>query len=835
MRLLLGRRKFKLEGATISNYLLEKSRVTTPTLGERNFHIFYHLLSGCSNDLKKKLNLNDFRATDFNYLNKTNCYIVDTIDDKKLFDEVMLSFETIGFSQSEIESVFLFVSSILHLGNLKFDDSSLTDETPCEIKKENDYDVVKIISELLKINKAQLKESILFKSREVNKQKILSPNNLNDCESNRDALARLFYDRVFVWLVKKLNLTVFPVDEQKSDLKIRKSITRIRNSIFEKESSRLSIGLLDIFGFENFENNSFEQLCINFTNEKLQQLYISYIFKDEENELRNEGLAEYLNAVNFIDNQNIVDLIDRFPNGILDLLDESTALASSSDEILFQKIIKTHSQNPYFQTKKLQNYAFMIVHTAKSVNYNILGFRGKNKDETSMFLQSVIENSNSQLIREIFLGLCGKENELIINKNPSLNVKKEKFLAGKFKGQIKELINELCVCDVHFVRCIKPNEEKKKDFFMDGYILLQIRYLGLLDTIKIRKQGFIVRKKYEDFYSSYKDLDLDVKLQNLGLKNVVEIMIRKRLPDLIGTSVLLGNTKVYLKLTAVEKMEKIIKENLSRKSENASKIVNQFQVYLFKKQLKLGIKGLRLVLKAIIKLQSRRKAFLQRTIFLNKKKAIHTFVEHQNRSTLKFYFHSYRRKAQKLREKNYLKSGFEGFLKFWQYQKLKQLKIVFSLFNDCNKIKVVSINLSNLKKKETKLEKNLHIAQSSLEAPIKKQQRSKGLTMKKVCFDLKDEHDTNKTDRKEENENKIPDYENENNDKNKNENFENFGFKLETKPTMPLEKESRISTEFLNDSQSPSTTDRENNEGRFELNSRLICERKKKLKSIIFQ
>ena len=300
---------------------------------------------------------------------------------------------------------------------------------------------------------------------------------------------------MFIWLVQRLNVTILPAQDM--DPLIDKSTLN---------DSRYSIGLLDIFGFECFKVNSFEQLCINYTNEKLQQLYISYVFKSEENEFIKEGLKDFLCELNFIDNQVIIDLMDQYPMGVFNLLDESCSIVGDDDKLL-NKIKQTHAKNSQFISPKISKDTFIIIHTAKDVEYNIKGFREKNRDELGKTLQTVMENSKNPFIVLLF-----QMDESEEGVSPKKNSASSKFLSSKFRSQMKNLMCELECCDCHFIRCLKPNDQKKQDYWMGNLILQQIKYLGVLDSIKVRKDSFPIRRNYKQFYERYDALDENQKI-----------------------------------------------------------------------------------------------------------------------------------------------------------------------------------------------------------------------------------------------------------------------------------------------------------------------------------
>lgn len=248
----------------------------------------------------------------------------------------------------------------MHLGNTEFSEKTLDLNTnkPCNILQ-----IIELqkACEIIGIEEQKLINSICFKTRKIGQQIINSPMNRNECVAVRDAFTKSLYENLFNWLVKRLN----------------NAISYDKNLKYEdilNDKARFSIGILDIFGFEVFKTNSLEQFCINFTNEKLQQLYISYVFKAEINEFILEGLKDYICELNYKDNQSLIDLFELQPQGIFHLLDESSSI-SSNDDSLLNIIIKYHKTNENLKIPKIMKGAFIVIHSAKDVEYSIHGFR----------------------------------------------------------------------------------------------------------------------------------------------------------------------------------------------------------------------------------------------------------------------------------------------------------------------------------------------------------------------------------------------------------------------------------------------------------------------------
>ncbi|EAR90393.2 unconventional myosin heavy chain (macronuclear) [Tetrahymena thermophila SB210] len=622
----------KINGASIDSYLLEKSRIPCPGKGERNYHIFYHMLKG--NQELSNLRLSQFKnLSDFDYLKKSDCFEVENIQDAKLYLEVKKSFRQMNFSNQEQEAIFSLISAILLLGNANLDSSKASDTqapTFLNMSLPTHHKEFKNASELLQVNPKDLEESLVFKVRKVGTTVIKSPQTAEECLSMRDSLSKNLYDSLFNFLVWKLNQNLLPPQDL-----LNKS---------------LSIGLLDIFGFESFDINSFEQLCINFTNEKFQQLYVQYVFKSEEEDYKQEGILDVFSDLQYQENQLIIDTIEKKPNGIMVLLDENCSLGSGTDDSFLNQITKNHSKNQLVSFPKKDKYSFSLSHTAKQVVYDVRGFRDKNKDEVSTEVEKCLQSSKCPVIANL-LSYQGsqtqqnKETQNLQNFGNNLNFKKAeisnqmnsskknvKFLGQKFRQSLQELMIELNNSDVHFIRCIKPNEEKKKNFFKYDYVYQQVQYLGILDSIKIRKVGYSYRMTYENFFLEYQELGQKTKgltlqkvqQQKLDLKQLItteifektNLLQNKQLPQ---KCVAFGKTKIFLKNEVMKILHEKIQEIIQQRKKYAKRIIVSIQKYLFRKYFH---KNLMKIKNQLIKLQSFARMAIQRQKFLRKKKSI---------------------------------------------------------------------------------------------------------------------------------------------------------------------------------------------------------------------
>jgi myosin heavy subunit len=475
-----------IKGAEIRNYLLEKSRVIIQAVTERNYHVFYGVLRFMDKERLKKYHFcndgDNVKMESFNYLLKSKCFIWETINDLEFFTDISNSFNSLGFDAEEQEAVWKTLSCVLNLGNVDIDASTYKEgDVACQMK-EGPY--MEKVCALLNIAKDSLVEGCTMIKREIQGQIISSPRSPAQAEGIRDALGKDLFNNTFNWIVRKLNLTLLP----------------------NNPSQYTSIGLLDIFGFEDFDINSIEQFCINYTNEKLQNLYISYVFKAEKVCFEEEGLGAFLSMIKFVDNIPIIELLDKKPAGVFHLIDSVGKVAKDDgkDDAKFVDQLRNtyENKNPFILFHKMKKEVFMIKHTAKDVWYWTPGFVDKNKDELPKNLLDSLQVCDRVMMR-IFNRKLTDDEEL----KEKVNDPMEKFLGYKFRNEMQSLMDELLSCECAFVRCIKPNEIKKKDFWVPALALNQIRYLGILDSINVRRNSLPVRKMYEEFYSKYQDID----------------------------------------------------------------------------------------------------------------------------------------------------------------------------------------------------------------------------------------------------------------------------------------------------------------------------------------
>lgn len=457
-------------GATIVNYLLEKSRVVRQAKSERNYHVFYELVAGASADEKTKFKLND-KFESYYYLNQSGCLDIPGVNDKKHFEDLKLALTVLKMNREDLDVTFKIISAILHLGNVNF----LFDESKdCVKLAANDASTVATIAELLQVDPAALISALLHRKLTVRNESTLVPLKKDPANDNRDSIAKTIYDKLFNYMVDFIN-----------------------TSTATSETPANFIGVLDIFGFELFEFNSFEQLCINYTNEKLQQFFNQFIFKLEQEEYKREAIN--FQSVDYKDNQPCLDLIEA-KGGVLSMLDEECRVPKGTDDTFVNKLHDTNAKNEYYVKPRTAKGCFGIKHYAGEVIYHTVAFLDKNRDAIQDEIYDLFTASKFTLLQKLFKRVdAGKE--------PSGGAKKGPSTAGaSFKSQLASLVTTLAATTPHYVRCIKPNWEKKAFVFDDTLVIAQLRYSGMLETIRIRKSGYAMRLPYESFNERYRFL-----------------------------------------------------------------------------------------------------------------------------------------------------------------------------------------------------------------------------------------------------------------------------------------------------------------------------------------
>lgn len=573
-------------GGTITQYLLEKSRIVYQSPKERNYHIFYQICAGAQadNEIRKKYRLHD--ADQYKYLMDPKAS--EGINDDRGWEETLTALTTLNMSPSERDDVMRTVAGVLHMGNLKFKEVKKPGvDQACEVENKDELEIVAF---QLGLTPEELDVVLCSKKLVMGSGNAATTTvvyfNIKQAEDVRDAVAKSVYGNMFDWLIKRINWALSTASKsaivgqqmalhqgggaggaeivrKESKVNVADAIDPYTNLVRETEQLQAqfvgqtlaSIGVLDIFGFEAFEINSFEQLCINYCNEKLQGFFTEHIFKLEQAEYVAEGLS--LTTITFKDNAEIIDMLEKKRTGLFAMMDEEMTVPRGSDESLLSKIVKAYGTHPNYR-KNLKDAAtkFGVLHFAGEVQYTINGFLDKNRDQLPKDVETCLQKSQQRYLRALFPITGGTADVGGAKKSVAATVQK-KSLSFQFCYQLDALMHTLKKASPHFIRCVKPNKVLKGDVFDGVMVLEQLRYAGLLEVCKIRKQGFPIRREHAYFQWRFGILlgkGADAARGRLSAKNLAEALVAKKM--LQSTEWVCGKTKLFLKNEAFDRLEK---------------------------------------------------------------------------------------------------------------------------------------------------------------------------------------------------------------------------------------------------------------------------------------
>ncbi|MXQ93468.1 hypothetical protein E5288_WYG021071 [Bos mutus] len=699
-----------VRGAVVEKYLLEKSRLVSQEKDERNYHVFYYLLLGVSEEERREFQLK--QPEDYFYLNQVNSLkpqpqtrpltadfvfqhnlkIEDGEDLKHDFERLKQAMEMVGFLPATKKQIFSILSAILYLGNITYRKRATGRDEGLEVGPPEALDT---LSQLLKVKREILVEVLTKRKTVTSNDKLILPYSLSEAITARDSMAKSLYSALFDWIVLRINHALL----NKKDM--------------EESVSCLSIGVLDIFGFEDFERNSFEQFCINYANEQLQYYFNQHIFKLEQEEYQSEGISWH--NIDYTDNVGCIHLISKKPTGLFYLLDEESNFPHATSQTLLAKFKQQHEDNRYFLGTPVMEPAFIIQHFAGKVKYQIKDFREKNMDYMRPDIVALLRGSDSSYVRELIgmdpvavfrwavlraaiqamappqpvgtscsglrpprtklvpavmpvckvifmmprsthgdkrettqrasepslwqirrepfpqrvlataqaaifkkifsclqdsikcLRMCGlppslgRKDQLSffsllpvqvhkapIHTGPVSNLldskslkliismtlhdrttksllhlhkkKKPPSISAQFQTSLNKLLETLGKAEPFFIRCIRSNAEKKELCFDDELVLQQLRYTGMLETVRIRRSGYSAKYSFQDFTEQFQVL-LPKNAQ--PCREVISALLEKM--DIDKRSYQIGKTKVFLKETERQALQETLHQEVVRK------------------------------------------------------------------------------------------------------------------------------------------------------------------------------------------------------------------------------------------------------------------------------
>ncbi|CAD7076858.1 unnamed protein product [Hermetia illucens] len=472
-----------ISGANIETYLLEKSRAIRQAKDERTFHIFYQLLAGASPEQKEKFILDDIKT--YSFLSN-GTLPVPGVDDFAEFQATVKSMNIMGMTSEDFNSIFRIVSAVLLFGCMKFRQERSSDQATLP-----DNTVAQKIAHLLGLNVTDMTRAFLTPRIKVGRDFVTKAQTKEQVEFAVEAIAKACYERMFKWLVNRIN----------------RSLDRT------KRQGASFIGILDMAGFEIFELNSFEQLCINYTNEKLQQLFNHTMFILEQEEYQREGIE--WKFIDFgLDLQPTIDLIDK-PGGIMALLDEECWFPKATDKTFVDKLVSAHSMHPKFMKTDFRGQAdFAIVHYAGKVDYLASQWLMKNMDPLNENIVSLLQASQDPFVVQIWKDaeIVGMAQQALTDTQFGARTRKGMFrtVSHLYKEQLAKLMDTLRNTNPNFVRCIIPNHEKRAGKIDAPLVLDQLRCNGVLEGIRICRQGFPNRIPFQEFRQRYELLTPNV-------------------------------------------------------------------------------------------------------------------------------------------------------------------------------------------------------------------------------------------------------------------------------------------------------------------------------------
>ncbi|XP_072450167.1 unconventional myosin-Vb-like [Chiloscyllium punctatum] len=714
--------RYHIMGANMRTYLLEKSRVVFQAAQERNYHIFYQLCASAQMGEFPQLDLGS--AEDYFYLNQgDNIYIYER-DDVADLKRTQNAFSTLGICESHQVEIFQIIASILHLGNINFQSNDRDGENSFVNLKDKNLDQ---FCKLLGLEKKQLAHWLCHRKLVTLNETYIKSMTLKQATCSRDALAKHTYGQLFSWIVNQVN-----------------------KALRSSSKPHAFIGVLDIYGFETFENNSFEQFCINYANEKLQQQFNWHVFKLEQEEYLAEGLPWTL--IDYYDNQACIDVIEA-KLGVLDLLDEECKILNGTDEKWVQKLYDRHLHTSHhFQKPRMSNSAFIILHFAADVLYQCEGFLEKNRDTVYEEPINILKASKSELISELFhdgdtsarRGQISNITLKSLKKALPVTSEHRKTVGYQFRASLNLLMETLNSTSPHYVRCLKPNDTKEPFLFNPKRMVQQLRACGVIETIRLSAAGYPSRWSYVDFFSRYRVLMREESIcadEKQTCKNMLENLIKDE------NKYQFGKTKIFFSAGQVAYLEKLRASRLRaacimvqkmvrgwmqrKKYQQICRAIIVIQKYTRRFLAKQLVDHLRLTKAAVI-IQRQYRMLVVRRLYVHIRTAVITIQAYARGMITRRTYH----KMVREQKATVLQKYVRGWLSFLKYQRIRHAVIYLQCcfrrmmaYRQLKRLKVEARSVEHYKK----LNKGMENKILQLQCKVNDQSKNNKMLLEKMA------------------------------------------------------------------------------------------------------